>query len=124
MVTAKKKGLGRGLEALLGGPAEIVETAKQEGAPTAIARSGDRGDDMIKLRPFGGKALKWASYHHIFAYLELAAASTPVDVVGVACVTPHYFEPQLLALRRELGAAGRAGMGMGVGGWGLKSCDV
>ena len=42
------------------------------------------------------------------AYLELAAASTPVDVVGVACVTLHYFEPQLLALRRELGAAGRA----------------
>ena len=36
MVTAKKKGLGRGLEALLGGPAEIVETAKQEGAPTVL----------------------------------------------------------------------------------------
>ena len=41
------------------------------------------------------------------AYLELSAASTPVDVVGVACVTLHYFEPQLLALRHELRAAGR-----------------
>ncbi|UCF22080.1 MAG: ParB/RepB/Spo0J family partition protein, partial [Ralstonia sp.] len=29
-------GLGRGLEALLGSPAEIVETAKQEGAPTVL----------------------------------------------------------------------------------------
>ena len=29
MSTMKKKGLGRGLEALLGSPAEIFETAKQ-----------------------------------------------------------------------------------------------
>ena len=36
MSTMKKKGLGRGLEALLGSPAEIVETAKQEGAPTVL----------------------------------------------------------------------------------------
>jgi ParB/RepB/Spo0J family partition protein len=36
MSTAKKKGLGRGLEALLGGPAEIVETSKQEGAPSVL----------------------------------------------------------------------------------------
>jgi len=36
MSTAKKKGLGRGLEALLGGPAEIVETVKQEGAPSVL----------------------------------------------------------------------------------------
>ncbi|SOY53128.1 ParB/RepB/Spo0J family partition protein [Cupriavidus taiwanensis] len=36
MSTAKKKGLGRGLEALLGGPAEIVESVKQEGAPTVL----------------------------------------------------------------------------------------
>jgi len=36
MSTVKKKGLGRGLEALLGGPAEIVETARQEGAPTVL----------------------------------------------------------------------------------------
>lgn len=36
MSTAKKKGLGRGLEALLGGPAEIVEAARQEGAPTVL----------------------------------------------------------------------------------------
>ncbi|WP_354682676.1 ParB/RepB/Spo0J family partition protein [Cupriavidus necator] len=34
--TVKKKGLGRGLEALLGGPAEIVESVKQEGAPTVL----------------------------------------------------------------------------------------
>ncbi|MBY4897660.1 ParB/RepB/Spo0J family partition protein [Cupriavidus sp. AU9028] len=33
----KKKGLGRGLEALLGGPAEIVEAARQEGAPTVLS---------------------------------------------------------------------------------------
>lgn len=36
MSTVKKKGLGRGLEALLGGPAEIVESVKQEGAPTVL----------------------------------------------------------------------------------------
>lgn len=36
MSTMKKKGLGRGLEALLGSPAEIVEAAKQEGAPTVL----------------------------------------------------------------------------------------
>ena len=36
MSTVKKKGLGRGLEALLGGPAEIVETARQEGAPQVL----------------------------------------------------------------------------------------
>ncbi|KAA0181781.1 ParB/RepB/Spo0J family partition protein [Cupriavidus cauae] len=36
MSTAKKKGLGRGLEALLGGPAEIVEAARQDGSPTVL----------------------------------------------------------------------------------------
>ncbi|MDF3834475.1 ParB/RepB/Spo0J family partition protein [Cupriavidus basilensis] len=36
MSTAKKKGLGRGLEALLGGPAEIVDAVKQEGAPSVL----------------------------------------------------------------------------------------
>lgn len=36
MSSAKKKGLGRGLEALLGGPAEIVEAARQDGAPTVL----------------------------------------------------------------------------------------
>ena len=36
MSAAKKKGLGRGLEALLGGSAEIVEAVKQEGAPTVL----------------------------------------------------------------------------------------
>ncbi|WP_426395849.1 ParB/RepB/Spo0J family partition protein [Ralstonia sp. R-29] len=36
MSTMKKKGLGRGLEALLGSPAEIVETLKQEGTPTVL----------------------------------------------------------------------------------------
>lgn len=36
MSTVKKKGLGRGLEALLGGPAEIVESVKQDGAPTVL----------------------------------------------------------------------------------------
>ncbi|WP_247536655.1 ParB/RepB/Spo0J family partition protein [Ralstonia pseudosolanacearum] len=36
MSTLKKKGLGRGLEALLGSPAEIVEVAKQDGAPTVL----------------------------------------------------------------------------------------
>ncbi|MDC6178847.1 chromosome partitioning protein ParB [Ralstonia solanacearum] len=36
MSTLKKKGLGRGLEALLGSPAEIVEAARQEGAPTVL----------------------------------------------------------------------------------------
>lgn len=36
MSTMKKKGLGRGLEALLGSPAEIVEAARQEGAPTVL----------------------------------------------------------------------------------------
>ncbi len=36
MSTIKKKGLGRGLEALLGSPAEIVEAAKQGGAPTVL----------------------------------------------------------------------------------------
>ncbi|AEG67421.1 ParB/RepB/Spo0J family partition protein [Ralstonia solanacearum] len=36
MSTIKKKGLGRGLEALLGSPAEIVEAARQEGAPTVL----------------------------------------------------------------------------------------
>ncbi|AMP36119.1 MULTISPECIES: ParB/RepB/Spo0J family partition protein [Ralstonia solanacearum species complex] len=36
MSTMKKKGLGRGLEVLLGSPAEIVEVAKQDGAPTVL----------------------------------------------------------------------------------------
>ncbi|ARU21464.1 mannose-6-phosphate isomerase [Ralstonia solanacearum] len=36
MSTLKKKGLGRGLEALLGSPAEIVEVARQDGAPTVL----------------------------------------------------------------------------------------
>jgi ParB family chromosome partitioning protein len=36
MSAAKKKGLGRGLEALLGGSADIVEAVKQEGAPTVL----------------------------------------------------------------------------------------
>ena len=36
MSTAKKKGLGRGLEALLGSPAEIVDAVKQEGAPSVL----------------------------------------------------------------------------------------
>ncbi|MGT2492989.1 ParB/RepB/Spo0J family partition protein [Cupriavidus basilensis] len=36
MSTVKKKGLGRGLEALLGGPAEIVDAVKQEGAPSVL----------------------------------------------------------------------------------------
>ena len=58
---------------------------QQEGAPTAIARSGDRGDDMIKLRPFGGKALKWASYHHIFAYLEPLQALLHVHYESEEC---------------------------------------
>jgi len=41
-----------------------------EAAPESIGRSGDRGDDKLKLRPFGGKMTSWVSYHHIFAYLE------------------------------------------------------
>jgi hypothetical protein len=41
-----------------------------EGVPASIDCSGDRGDDVVKLRPFAGKPLNWASYHHIFAYLE------------------------------------------------------
>jgi len=41
-----------------------------EGVPAAIARTGDPGDDVDLLRPFQGKAHHWASYHHIFAYLE------------------------------------------------------
>lgn len=36
MSTLKKKGLGRGLEALLGSPAEIVEVVRQDGAPTVL----------------------------------------------------------------------------------------
>lgn len=36
MSAVKKKGLGRGLEALLGGSAEIVDAVKQEGAPTIL----------------------------------------------------------------------------------------
>ncbi len=36
MSAVKKKGLGRGLEALLGGSAEIVDAVKQEGAPTVL----------------------------------------------------------------------------------------
>ncbi len=36
MSTVKKKGLGRGLEALPGGPAEILEAAKRGGAPTVL----------------------------------------------------------------------------------------
>ncbi|WP_454723796.1 MULTISPECIES: ParB/RepB/Spo0J family partition protein [Cupriavidus] len=36
MSTVKKKGLGRGLEALLGSPAEIVDAVKQEGAPSVL----------------------------------------------------------------------------------------
>lgn len=36
MSTMKKKGLGRGLEVLLGSPAEIVEVVKQDGAPTVL----------------------------------------------------------------------------------------
>lgn len=36
MSTLKKKGLGRGLEALLGSPAEIVEVTRQDGAPTVL----------------------------------------------------------------------------------------
>ena len=33
----KKKGLGRGLEALLGGSADITEAVKIEGAPNTLA---------------------------------------------------------------------------------------
>lgn len=36
MSTKKKKGRGRGLGALRGSPAEIVEAARQEGAPTVL----------------------------------------------------------------------------------------
>jgi ParB family chromosome partitioning protein len=35
----KKKGLGRGLEALLGGSADITEAVRQEGVPTTLALS-------------------------------------------------------------------------------------
>ena len=40
---------------------------------------------MLKLRPFGGKALKWASYHHIFAYLEPLQALLHVHYASEEC---------------------------------------
>lgn len=38
-MTAKKKGLGRGLEVLLGGSAEITQAVQQEGAPSVLKLS-------------------------------------------------------------------------------------
>jgi hypothetical protein len=49
----------------------------------AIERSGDRGDDYVKLRPFGNKMHNWATYHHIMAYLEpLQSLRRPAEYVG------------------------------------------
>jgi predicted lipase len=50
-------------------PQRLADIAP-EGAPESISSSGDRGDDAVMMRPFDGKMYNWASYHHIFAYLE------------------------------------------------------
>lgn len=37
---------------------------------TTIRRTGDRGDDLSKLRPTSNKAISWVSDHDVSAYLE------------------------------------------------------
>jgi hypothetical protein len=41
-----------------------------EARPKAVIATGDRGDDILKLKPFANKMHNWANYHHILAYLE------------------------------------------------------
>lgn len=38
--------------------------------PSAIRRTGDRGDDLSKLRPNGNQPINWVEDHDISAYLE------------------------------------------------------
>ena len=40
------------------------------GLAATILRSGDRGDDLDKLKPFANAPTNWVNYHQILAYLE------------------------------------------------------
>jgi ParB family chromosome partitioning protein len=55
----KKKGLGRGLEALLGGSADITEAVKIEGAPNTLRSASCRPASTSRARMDEGSSRSW-----------------------------------------------------------------
>lgn len=100
MNAIKKKGLGRGLEVLLGGPAEITQVARQEGAPTVL-----RLEQMQPGKYQPRTRMDEGALQELAASIRAQGLMQPILVRSIA-----HERYEIIAGERRFRAAGLAGL--------------